>query len=295
MNLKRVISIIGISTLSFGLMGCGTTSESKIDDTNWEVVRTVNNTKANANHIGGFLNENFGLTVGYRGEMHYTTDGGDSWPAGTNESLCRYGLNILNENLAWSCGNGGDVRKTTDGGKTWVEVTDFGDNMPNQCRYLSFLDENTGWIAAPKKLGSTSDGGQTWLTLSLPSDIKDIIAIDLLDKNTGYLVDTNSKLYLTNDGGLTWTNKTINIDNLPNSTWSTNLSLIRFTDKDNGTIFYYGSEKKLKCSITKDAGDTWEEQTMPDIKGLGLFLTPDGKYLSVNGSSGESITLLKQK
>ena len=70
---------------------------------------------------------------------------------------------------------------------------------------------------------------------------------------------------------------------------------IRFTDKYNETFFYYGTDKKLKCSITKNAGDTLEQQPMPDVEGCCLFLTPDGKYLSVNGSSGETITLLKQK
>ena len=295
MKFKRVMAIIGITTLSLGLIGCGATPEAKTKETNWDVVKTVENTKANANNIGGFLNENFGITVGYAGEVHYTTDGGETWPKGTNQSLCRFGLDIINENLAWNCGNGANVRKTTDNGKTWQKVTDFGESRPNHCRYLSFLDENTGWIAAPKKLGSTTDGGQTWLTLTLPSDIKEITAIDLLDKNIGYLVDTNNKLYITNDGGLTWTNKPINIDNLNNLVWSTNESIIRFTDKENGIFFYYGTDNKLKCSITKNSGDTWEEQVMPDIEGCGLFLTPDGKYLSVNGSSGESITLLKQK
>ena len=295
MKFKKIISIIGISILSLGLIGCGGTPEAKTKETNWDIVKTVENTKANANNIGGFLNENFGITVGYAGEVHYTTDGGETWPKGTNQSLCRFGLDILNENLAWNCGNGANVRKTTDGGKTWQKVTDFGESRPNHCRYLSFLDENTGWIAAPKKLGSTTDGGQTWLTLTLPSDIKEITAIDLLDKNTGYLVDTNNKLYITNDGGLTWTNKPINIDNLNNLVWSTNESIIRFTDKDNGIFFYYGTDNKLKCSITKNSGDTWEEQVMPDVHGLGLFLTPDGKYLSVNAPSGEAITLLKQK
>ena len=295
MKFKSVLSIIGVSIVSLGLIGCGSTQAAKTKETNWEIVKTVDNTKANATHIGGFLNENFGITAGYKGEMHYTNDGGESWPRATNESLCRFGLQIINENLAWTCGNGGSVRKTTDGGKTWQKVTDFGESEPNQCRYVSFLDENTGWIASPKKLGSTTDGGKTWVTLQLPSGIKDMVAIDLLDKNTGYLVDNNNKLYITNDGGSTWTNKPINIDNLTNIIWKTNVSLIRFTDKDNATFFYYGDDKKLKCSVTKDGGDTWEEKAMPDVEGYGLFLSPDGKYLSVNGPSGETITLLKQK
>ena len=268
MKFKNILSIIGVSILSLGLIGCGGITEAKTKETNWDIVKTVENTKANANNIGGFLNENFGITVGYAGEVHYTNDGGAKWPKGTNQSLCRFGLEIINENLAWNCGNGANVRKTTDNGKTWQKVTDFGESRPNHCRYLSFLDENTGWIAAPKKLGSTTDGGQTWLTLTLPSDIKEIAAIDLLDKNTGYLVETNNKLYITNDGGLTWVSKPINIDNLDNIIWSTNVSIIRFADKENGTFFYYGTDKKLKCSITKNSGDTWEEEPMTDIDGV---------------------------
>ena len=294
MKFKKASAILGISIMGLGLIGCGSAAETKTNKSNWEVVKTIDNVKQNANHIGGFLTEDYGFTVGYAGECHYTTDGGETWPKASNKSICRFGVYFIDENLGWNCGNGGNVRKTTDGGKTWTELTDFGDYLPNQCRYIKFTDENTGWIASPKKLGATKDGGKTWTTLTLPSGIGDIMTIDLLDANTGYLVDINNNLYITKDAGTSWNSKPMNISDINNEIVPTNEALLRFTDNDNGTFFYYDTNQKLKCSTTKDGGDTWEEQTMPDTEGFGIFLSADEQYLSINSVGKDTITLLKQ-
>jgi len=49
-----------------------------------------------------FMNDKFGIMVGYSGEMHYTNDGGQSWPEGENTSACQHCLDIVDESLAWS-------------------------------------------------------------------------------------------------------------------------------------------------------------------------------------------------
>lgn len=70
---------------------------------NWTVV--VENKIGHRNYIGGFLDDTFGITVGYSGEIHYTNDGGQTWPKAQNSSACRYSLDIVDENLAWCGGN----------------------------------------------------------------------------------------------------------------------------------------------------------------------------------------------
>lgn len=117
---------------------------------------------SNQSYIGGFNDENFGITVGYAGESKYTTDSGKTWREGKNSSQCRFGLAIIN-------------------------------------------------------------------------------------------------------------------------------------DKDNGRVFYYTSELLLKSVVTKDGGDTWKNEKVPEICGQGLFLSQDGKLLSVNSSIDKSIVLLKGK
>lgn len=37
---------------------------------------------------------------------------------------------------------------------------------------INFVDENNGWIAAPRRMGTTTDGGKTWGKISLPDDLE---------------------------------------------------------------------------------------------------------------------------
>lgn len=292
MKIRKIIAGICITALSISLFGCGSSEKAK-NEPGWEIIKTID--IKHKSNIGGFYDANFGMTVGYNGEMHYTNDSGESWPKGNNTSFCRFGLYIVNDKVAYSCGNAGHVRRTSDGGENWESVTNFGGYEPLQCRYLSFVDENIGWIASPKKAGATKDGGKTWNEIKLPDGITDIFAINLLSKNQGYLIDVNNNLYITKDSGATWSSKEINIDNIDNTIQKTNASYLRFSDEKNGVFFYYSKDIKLKCSRTSDGGDTWKEETLPDITGEGLYLSADGKILSVNLDSGEKITILQQK
>src|SRR5512146_3271532 len=143
----------------------------------WQVIRQAQYEQSI--YQAGFLDDSFGITVGYSGGVYYTTDGAQTWSQANNTSYCRFGLDIVDQQTAWNCGNGGHVRLSTDGGKNWQAVADFGGSEPDHCRYLSFLDARTGWAAAPELLGTTTDAGTTWNTLALPKDIKDMAAIAL--------------------------------------------------------------------------------------------------------------------
>ncbi len=109
------------------------------ESSSWQILREVE--VRHPTIVAGFLNDKFGLTGGPDGEVHYTTDGGQSWPQAENKSGCRFGLDIVDENLAWMVGNFGHVRVSTDGGKTWQAVT----NLRPESRFISFVDAQTGW------------------------------------------------------------------------------------------------------------------------------------------------------
>jgi photosystem II stability/assembly factor-like uncharacterized protein len=295
MKKKNILAIIGITILSIGLIGCGnsTSAANTKNESNWEVSKTLD--ISHKNNIGGFYNDNFGITVGYSGEIHYTNDGGATWPRSTNTSMCRFGLDIVSEKIAWCCGNGGHIRKSLDGGQNWVAVKDFGGSLPNQCRYISFLDDKKGWVASPKLLGATIDGGETWTEITLPSGIGKILSMNLLNEKIGFLVDSNSKLYTTIDGGATWETKDVKTTDMSTMVWDTNTTLLKFTDDKNGTFFYGNNDVKIKCIKTTDGGATWNEELLPDVKRGALYLSHDGKILSINTDQGNKITLLNHK
>lgn len=299
MKIKKTVTLLLTIAIGITLFGCSSPkstiriSENEKSKSNWKVIKTV--AVPQKNNIGGFYDANVGMTAGYMGEVHYTTDGGTTWPQGNNASACRFGLSIVNDKIAWTCGNVGNVRKTIDGGKSWLETTNFGLSSPDQCRYLNFFDENTGWIASNKLLASTKDSGKTWDKAKLPSGIGEITAMYWGKVEVGYLIDTNNNLYTTEDSGKTWDSKKLNIKNINNAVWPAGAACLRFYDSKNGIFFYYGTDSKLKCSRTSDGGSTWKEEPLPDLKGFSLYMSADGKMLSVNSGDGHTITVIQQQ
>ncbi len=263
----------------------------------WQVLQKSAYT--HAVNYAGFLNESFGITVGYAGEVHYTTDGGATWPLASNKSMCRFGLEIVDEQTAWHCGNGGHVRKSTDGGKTWSEVANFGPNEPNQCRFLSFLDDTTGWAATPSELAATNDGGQTWQKITPPEGFLAISAIELRTPQDGYLLGSSGKLYVTSDGGQTWTAQDLAFTkDAFTSKMPSPLAALRFTDEKHGLIILTRGNADegyfVWSAYTEDGGGTWREDRVPVAKGIPfLFLARDGSTLTVVDTVMKKLTVLK--
>jgi photosystem II stability/assembly factor-like uncharacterized protein len=250
----------------------------------WKVVLRTERVDAESPLVAGFIDEQHGIVVGVNGEIHYTLDGGASWPDAENNSACRFGLDIVDEQLAWAVGNNGQIRVSTDGGQNWLPVTD----VLGRTNMAAFVDETTGWAAGMTKINATGDGGLTWTELILPEGVGKIAAIDLLPGGRGYLMDSKGVLYVTADGGETWNagiplgfDKDVFVgDSLP-------LAAVRFTDPDHGVIIlsleYSGGT--MIALRTEDGGGTWTEESLP-VKLGALFLTHDGGLLTVLDGDG---------
>lgn len=242
----------------------------------------------------GFQNENFGITVGYGGEVHYTNDGGKSWPRAANDSLCRFGLDIVDEQIAWNCGNGGHIRLSTDGGKNWRGVQSFGSTEPSHCRYMSFLDAQTGWVASPYLLGVTSDGGQKWSEIKLPKEAGEIAAICLRTVACGYLLDDKGMVYITEDGGRSWKIQSLGLKNVKLTIMRAPFAAIRFTSADEGIVVFSDQVKGIWALFTQDGGKTWRKEKVSDDTGT-IYLSRDGKFLTIAGFVDISVTLYKYR
>lgn len=289
---NKIISIIACTlVLGISIIGCGKQKEEvqnalkKVKDTSIE--KQMN--------IVGFNDKDFAIGVGYAGAVVYSEDGGDTWIDGNNESKCRFGLDIINEKVAYSCGNGSHVRKTIDGGKNWTEVADFGGSKPDHCKYIRFIDEEIGWIASNNKLGFTKDGAKTWQEIKLPEGISNIIAIDLLSEDEGYVLDDSNNIYLSKDGGTTWENKKVDLDNFDNNLGDAPNCAIKFIDNDKGYIYYINKYYTITGVFTEDGGKTWSKEKLPSIEGGGyLYISRDAKYLTVTQGAGTSFVLLER-
>jgi photosystem II stability/assembly factor-like uncharacterized protein len=251
----------------------------------WQVVIQDMNVK-HATTVAGFLNDKFGLTAGYAGETHYTTDGGQTWPQAKNQSMCRYGLDIVDQKLAWTAGNGGNVRVSTDGGQNWQAVSNLKDSGISQ--FISFIDAKIGWVANQTTLWTTQDGGQNWTEIKLPEGAKKLVEIALRAANDGYLLDEAGVLYITQDGGQKWTSQPLELKDgvmsLPH------IAAVRFFDAEHGLIVASlagGGKNKVVALRTADGGKTWTEEEVPAQIGSSFYLTHDGSTLTVVDMSNQ--------
>jgi photosystem II stability/assembly factor-like uncharacterized protein len=253
-----------------------------------------------AMYEAGFLDETHGITVGYSGEVHYTTDGGKTWPAGANTSLCRFGLDVVSAQVAWHCGNGG-IGFSSDGGKTWTNVKgtySTSDSFP--CHFLSFLDATTGWAANDSDLARIDNGGNTWTAIKLPAGMGgSIAAIDLRTATDGYVLDSAGTVWATANGGNTWTSKPLGLTGGTIATAKQQLAGINFTDATHGVVVarLAGTAPKLVAFHTSDGGATWQTEQIGLVFGSGddtvsLYLAHDGVSLTVLDAFN-TITLLR--
>jgi hypothetical protein len=260
----------------------------------WNLVRQIKYSDPDSSiNYGGFLDASFGVLVGASGLIEHSGDGGKGWNISKNESWCLFGLDIVDENVAWTCGNAGHVRLTTDRGKTWTVVSNYGPGEPNHCRYLSFLDEKTGWAATPAMLGATSDGATTWTDVILPIGIGKITAISLRTPADGYVLDDQGLLHATADGGTTWTSLTVDLPReAPLPIDYAPLATMRFWDADHGRIVIM--KNGFWTGDTSDGGATWIWKLMPDLKGFkNSYLTHDGQLLTAVDVSKREIVVLR--
>lgn len=268
-----------------GVLFIFVTSAHADDAGPWKVILQTKVTHQTS--VAGFLNETFGITAGPHGEVHYSIDGGKTWPKAKNSSLCRYGLDILNESLAWTTGNGGHVRVSTDGGKNWQALSDL-----NISQYICFLDEKTGWVASQtKRLWATANGGQTWTELTPPQDAKSFVAMTLRTADDGYVLDKSGVLHTTRDGGQTWSSQSLGLKKKIFMTSRLPTAAMRFFDSDHGLIVLsLKGNKNIVATRTADGGNTWKQEHVPSTIGMP-FLTHDGTMLTV--SFAGSITVLR--
>jgi len=187
---------------------------------------------------------------------------------------------------------------STDGGKTWKAIEGKAGGMG--C-ILAFADTQTGWLGFGAKFEMTADGGATWKELALPKDVSKAAAISLRTPMDGYLVDGNGVLHITQDGGKTWSSRSLGLNNPGILGFSTGpfvnetpQAAVRFVDADHGLVVLGLSGKTNLIALrTADGGKTWKEENLPAELGKP-YLSRDGKRLTVN-QWGKWVTLLAYK
>ena len=185
------------------------------------------------------LDASNGWAIG-NGIIMRTIDGGSTWydvtPAGISSLDVPSGRFFLDPSTGWVAISGtspttGTLYHTTDGGSTWSTSS-----IPFSGASLQFVDTSDGWTLVglggamsheAVAIFRTNDGGNSWNqvfiddpTVSGSSDslpfVGDKNGIVAIDGNQGWVTGAQPSsdfiyVYISQDGGTTWTQQTINM------------------------------------------------------------------------------------
>jgi|GEM_PF-2263304 len=230
--------------------------------------------------------------------VYKTTDGGETWEGHLTHSWgTNTGVVFIDDTTGYTYGYYSLLYKTTDGGESWNKLS-FSIDVENVYSSVKFADYNTGYLIDHTffqntyKLKRTTDGGLTWVEVSVPSEVIDVACVDVLGPdniwiasgrpfaNSNYPTGIESRVYHTTDGGSTWSTHSIGMANS-----SFPIDNIKFFNELEGRVIGFSH-----IYTTSDGGQTWEDQTnnqiMHSIGDFSAFWThPDTCYIASQDAS----------
>lgn len=120
-----------------------------------------------------FVGPDLGYAVGQSGVILKTTDRGVTWERqDTTLNVDFRTVHFVDANTGWIggqvvSGNSKRMYKTVDGGNTWIPTEYVGATVDD----LYFVNDTLGW-AISDSIRITKDGGETWRTERLSSDLR---------------------------------------------------------------------------------------------------------------------------
>jgi len=229
-----------------------------------------------------FTDPDTGYTVGAKGTILKTTNGGIDWTSqvsGTSVYLSSVFFTVAD--TGYAVGDSGTILKTTNGGITWTN------QVSGTSEYLSsvfFTDANTGYIVGNNTILKTTNGGINW-TIQIFGIEAPLYSVYFTKPNTGYTVGYEGTLLITHDYGITW--------KVHDRMEGELLHSVCFADANTGfAVGFYmfdWEEQVYNGAIykTKNGGESWKRQYLgyDDVLYSVYFPDPDTGYAV--GTNGE--------
>ncbi|HVZ41380.1 MAG TPA: YCF48-related protein [Candidatus Kapabacteria bacterium] len=202
----------------------------------------------------------FTATIGHAG---YTDDGGLHWqltddPDNSGGIVFYWGLAFADDSVAFAVGQDGRIGRTEDRGRTWQVLAHS--PVTSVVGRMAFGSAADGASAGMLIIGSrylrTLDSGTTWLPRRVLQYANNLLDIQMIGENIGYLYDFRPHVLRTTDAGDSW--KELPTTLTPPAT--------------NGFAFSYATAERgfMVCGNgyiyrTADSGNTWQGSfaTMP--------------------------------
>ncbi|HZS30393.1 MAG TPA: hypothetical protein VFA37_03985 [Gaiellaceae bacterium] len=232
--------------------------------------------------------------------MWLTTDGGRAWRAAIPATIRRLGLvsqhisqvTFVDRRHGWLySGNVASnsaplarsaLFRTSDGGRSWQRATPKG-----CCGDLSFVDDRLGFLAGPRGLYETRNGGASWTRIGSQGSGEPLF----LDARRGVLL-LDGGILRTADGGRRWTsillsgqppaagNKTVVMGSLA----AAGHRLVLISERDFAAKMYPGDWRTIPY-FSDDGGASWTRRPTP--KGWVPYIgSSDGNLLSAPTANG---------
>jgi photosystem II stability/assembly factor-like uncharacterized protein len=171
----------------------------------------------------------------------------------------------------------GAVIKTTDGGDTWSEI--LGGAGTDGIEAVCFTSADTGFIAGWNNyFAKTTDGGASWTTMTVGSGNWYFMDIEFWDADNGIAVSKlnagGSAVYVTDDGGATWSTASGITHGVEDAAYATAT-----------TLFAVGVDEKISKST--DGGSTWSLIYTGTFQSYFFGVDFDGDFGVVGGEDGK--------
>ncbi len=193
-------------------------SVAAIAQSGWTVVQQ-NKSKGDFNTVFFADSEN-GWIGGDSGLIARTNDGGRSWiqtSLPTKDAV--NDVYFRGEDKGYALA-GDRVFSTDDGGQTWREerilrAAGYGGGKP-ELYSIRFPNKKNGWIVGSVSEGDvvveslvlhSSDGGRVWRKVRVPTT-EELIHLDFVTDERGWIVGAKGTILATEDGGETWRKQT---------------------------------------------------------------------------------------
>jgi photosystem II stability/assembly factor-like uncharacterized protein len=210
-----------------------------------------------------FADQKRGWIAGDNGFVSHTEDGGRTWsqqPISTNEAI--NDIYFRNKDDGYILA-GNHIFNTRNGGSEWREIRrfsadEFGGAEP-ELYSLRFSGKKRAWIvgAASRRdvvvdslLIYTDDGGTSWVRQRVPTK-EELIHVDFVSEQRGWVVGASGTILHTQDGGQTWT--------LQRSGTNSTLYHIDFRNERVGWIV----GERGSILRTTDGGESWYAVVVP--------------------------------
>jgi photosystem II stability/assembly factor-like uncharacterized protein len=120
-------------------------------------------------------------------------------------------------NRGWAVNFQSQLFTTDSAGVSWTMISDHEKSLSGDLRFsgatqIEFVSDAVAWILGGLSIWRSSDGGVTWhsvLSPSTPGVKGQPSSIFPIDTNTLISSGSDGQVYLTRDGGLTWTIQTL--------------------------------------------------------------------------------------